>query len=150
MPSSTALEIASRFALPSAVASTFSISSTSNFSGASWSSSRTGQRVRIFDAIRDSRLKFTFAIAYPVLVYLVSRFVFNWSHLPPHLQEISKEVERLACEMVASLEPGPEKSAGMRKLLEAKDCFVRQRLLDHRLAQEGQEAESTDTAQADD
>lgn len=30
----------------------------------------------------------------------------------------------------ASVEHGPELSAGLRKLLEAKDCFVRQALLD--------------------
>lgn len=55
-------------------------------------------------------------------------FVYN--HLPPHLQEISKPVANLAEEMNAKLKDGAEKSAGMRKLLEAKDCFVRAGLND--------------------
>lgn len=50
---------------------------------------------------------------------------FAFAHLPPHLQAISKPVGLLAEKLEALLVDGPEKSAGMRKLLEAKDCFVR-------------------------
>lgn len=50
---------------------------------------------------------------------------FFYSHLPPHLQVVSKPVGDLALHMDLNLPDGPEKSAGMRKLLEAKDCFVR-------------------------
>ena len=50
---------------------------------------------------------------------------FAYSHLPAHLQAISKPIGELAEKMEAELPDGPEKSAGMRKLLEAKDCFVR-------------------------
>ena len=50
---------------------------------------------------------------------------FTYAHLPPHLQEISKPLAELAEQMEQLLPDGPEKSAGMRKLLEAKDCFVR-------------------------
>ena len=50
---------------------------------------------------------------------------FEYKHLPPHLQVISKHVADLAFYMDASLEPSAELSAGLRKLLEAKDCFVR-------------------------
>lgn len=50
---------------------------------------------------------------------------FSYQHLPPKLQEISKPLSELAFQMEALLPDGPEKSAGMRKLLEAKDCFVR-------------------------
>jgi len=50
---------------------------------------------------------------------------FEYSHLPEHLQAVSKPVGDLANEMELALPDGPEKSAGMRKLLEAKDCFVR-------------------------
>lgn len=50
---------------------------------------------------------------------------FAWSHLPPHLQPISAECGALALTMVATLPDGPELTAGLRKLLEAKDCFVR-------------------------
>jgi hypothetical protein len=50
---------------------------------------------------------------------------FAFSHLPLHLQLVSKPLGQLA-ELLEQLLPnGPEKSAGMRKLLEAKDCFVR-------------------------
>jgi hypothetical protein len=53
---------------------------------------------------------------------------FAYAHLPPQLQEVSKPIGELAELMDASLPDGPEKSAGMRKLLEAKDCFVRAKL----------------------
>lgn len=50
---------------------------------------------------------------------------FAYEHLPPQLQEISKPLGDLAQAMESALPDCPEKSAGMRKLLEAKDCFVR-------------------------
>ena len=50
---------------------------------------------------------------------------FAYAHLPTKLQAVSKPIGDLAQELEASLPDGPEKSAGMRKLLEAKDCFVR-------------------------
>lgn len=50
---------------------------------------------------------------------------FEWTHLPAHLQPISRSVSNLATEMNLTLNDGEEKEAGMRKLLEAKDCFVR-------------------------
>jgi hypothetical protein len=53
---------------------------------------------------------------------------FEYAHLPAHLQEVSKPVGELAKLMDETLPDGPEKSAGMRKLLEAKDCFVRAKL----------------------
>ncbi len=55
----------------------------------------------------------------PILKY------FTWTHLPPHLQVTSKLLAGVAAQMDAELPDGPEKSAGLRKLLEAKDCFVR-------------------------
>lgn len=57
--------------------------------------------------------------AYPILRYFTS------GHLPEGLKAISKPFEDQAYWLVANLEPGPEVSAGLRKLLEAKDCFVR-------------------------
>ncbi len=54
---------------------------------------------------------------------------FAHDHLPLHLQGISALVHELALDMEAMLPAGPEKSAGLRKLLEAKDCFVRARLI---------------------
>lgn len=50
---------------------------------------------------------------------------FTYKHLPPHLQQVSQPLCDLATEMDNTLPDGPEKSAGLRKLLEAKDCFVR-------------------------
>ncbi len=53
---------------------------------------------------------------------------FNYEHLPNHLQEVSKPIGDLANTLNDTLPDGPEKSAGLRKLLEAKDCFVRAKL----------------------
>jgi hypothetical protein len=53
---------------------------------------------------------------------------FAWEHLPLHLQEVSKHFMGIANMMVGSLPRNPERSAGLRKLLEAKDCAVRARL----------------------
>lgn len=53
---------------------------------------------------------------------------FEYSHLPPDLQEISGKFYNLARDIVAVLPRNPERSAGLRKLLEAKDCAVRARL----------------------
>lgn len=50
---------------------------------------------------------------------------FEYGHLPEHLQAVSKPLGDLANQMEQELPDSPEKSAGMRKLLEAKDCFVR-------------------------
>jgi hypothetical protein len=50
---------------------------------------------------------------------------FEYEHLPPQLQAVSRPICDLAHLMEVMLPDGPEKSAGMRKLLEAKDCFVR-------------------------
>lgn len=53
---------------------------------------------------------------------------FNYEHLPNHLQEVSKPIGELAREMNETLPNGSEKSMGLRKLLEAKDCLVRAKL----------------------
>ena len=53
---------------------------------------------------------------------------FDYSHLPERLQDISKPIGELATYMELNLPDGAEKSAGLRKLLEAKDCFVRSNL----------------------
>lgn len=53
---------------------------------------------------------------------------FEYGHLPPHLQEISKPVYDLAHELDLKLQDCAEKSAGLRKLLEAKDCLVRAKI----------------------
>lgn len=55
----------------------------------------------------------------PILKY------FDYDHLPEPLRSISAPLCDLAEEMDQRLISGPEKTAGLRKLLEAKDCFVR-------------------------
>lgn len=53
---------------------------------------------------------------------------FEYSHLPPHLQEVSKPVGELAKLLMETLPENEERTAGLRKLIEAKDCFVRAKL----------------------
>lgn len=53
---------------------------------------------------------------------------FAYEHLPAHLQDVSKPIGELAKEMDATLPDSAEKSVGLRKLLEAKDAFVRAKL----------------------
>lgn len=51
---------------------------------------------------------------------------FTFSHLPDGPpRAISAACGTLAENMVAELSDGPELTTGLRKLLEAKDCFVR-------------------------
>ena len=50
---------------------------------------------------------------------------FGWAHLPAKLQAVSRPIGELASQLDQEIPDGPEKSAGLRKLLEAKDCFVR-------------------------
>lgn len=50
---------------------------------------------------------------------------FTFEHLPEHLRGVSRDCAELADRMVERLDDGPELTAGLRKLLEAKDCFVR-------------------------
>jgi len=53
---------------------------------------------------------------------------FAYEHLPAHLQEVSKPIGDLARTMDETLPDCAEKSAGLRKILEAKDCLVRAKL----------------------
>lgn len=50
---------------------------------------------------------------------------FEYSHLPMSLQAISMPFHELATKIVAGLEPGPERTVALRKLLESKDAAVR-------------------------
>ena len=55
----------------------------------------------------------------------VARY-FAYDHLPEGvLRNTSAHCYRLAEFMAETLPDGPELTAGLRKLLEAKDCFVR-------------------------
>ena len=59
----------------------------------------------------------------------IARF-FDYDHLPEHLQTVSRPCHDLAETMISTLPDGPELTTGLRKLLEAKDCFVRAALQD--------------------
>ena len=50
---------------------------------------------------------------------------FEFQHLPGHLQAVSSPFRTIAYDMADSLPSDPEVMVGLRKLLEAKDCFVR-------------------------
>jgi hypothetical protein len=50
---------------------------------------------------------------------------FDCEHLPKPLYEVAVRVRILAHELIGLELSGPELTAGLRKLLEAKDCFVR-------------------------
>lgn len=52
---------------------------------------------------------------------------FDYHHLPEGspMRAVSRRCGDLAGAMVADVPEGPELTAGLRKLLEAKDCFVR-------------------------
>ena len=50
---------------------------------------------------------------------------FQYAHLPPHLQEISKKFYELALWMMETLPAGLQRTQGLWELLRAKDCAVR-------------------------
>lgn len=50
---------------------------------------------------------------------------FAFDHLPEHLQSVSRPFHATTFWMDQNLPNSAEKSAGLRKLLEAKDCAVR-------------------------
>lgn len=56
---------------------------------------------------------------------------FKYGHLPEELALISASCAELATLMATRLPQNPELTVGLRKLLEAKDCFVRARITDH-------------------
>lgn len=57
---------------------------------------------------------------------------FSYDHLPDNLAEISSACAELAHQMAERLPVDAETTAGLRKLLEAKDCFVRAALTESR------------------
>lgn len=60
---------------------------------------------------------------HPSTTHLLGYFAYD--HLPEYLQAVSRPCGELAAAMVDELPDGPELTAGLRKLLEAKDAFVR-------------------------
>jgi hypothetical protein len=67
---------------------------------------------------------------HPGTVHLLS--LFDYTHLPPHLQAVSKPLHDLAHDMADRLNDGPELSAGLRNLWDAKNNLVMQAVLDAR------------------
>ena len=50
---------------------------------------------------------------------------FEYKHLPEHLQMVSKSFYVMADMVCRKIPASAERSAGLRKILEAKDCIVR-------------------------
>lgn len=50
---------------------------------------------------------------------------FEYAHLSEHLKVVSQPFNALAHNIVNTCPANPERTAGLRKLLEAKDCIVR-------------------------
>lgn len=69
---------------------------------------------------------------HPATQHLLDQFAYE--HLPMSLQIISEPMHAVAHAMADQLFDGPELSTGLRKLLEAKDCLVRQRVIDLKAA----------------
>lgn len=70
---------------------------------------------------------------HPATVQLLGFFAYE--HLPPFLQAISAPCHDLAFDMAGTLPDGPELTVALRKLLEARDAFVRQALVVKQLAE---------------
>jgi hypothetical protein len=60
--------------------------------------------------------------------YPILRF-FEFGHLPPDLRAVSAPFAELAQDMAEAAPQNPETAAGLRHLLEAKDCAVRAALI---------------------
>ena len=65
---------------------------------------------------------------HPATVQILRHF--EAGHLPDDLRAVSEKIGDTAREVAGMLPDGPELTAGLRKLLEAKDCLVRAALED--------------------
>lgn len=54
---------------------------------------------------------------------------FEYQHLPNHLQSVNRRLGTLGRKLAEECGTNRETVAGLRKLLEAKDCFVRAKIL---------------------
>lgn len=54
----------------------------------------------------------------------ILRWLRQIDHLPPHLKDVARSFRDVGVDMATTFD-GPEVGAGLRKLVEAKDCFVR-------------------------
>lgn len=53
---------------------------------------------------------------------------FDFQHLSPELREVAEPISDMAYKLLDEIPQSEELSAGLRKLLEAKDCLVRAKL----------------------
>lgn len=56
------------------------------------------------------------------------KWLSNGEHLPENVQDVWHMTEEYVAHLLQALPDGIEFSAGLRKLLEAKDCFIRHAL----------------------
>lgn len=57
---------------------------------------------------------------------------FDYAHLPPHLQGVSKRFAEMA-DVIIALPKNPQRTTALQKLIEAKDCAVRAVIADERV-----------------
>lgn len=67
---------------------------------------------------------------------------FKFDHLPEPFRRPSVACASVAQEMADTLPVNPELTAGLRKLLEAKDCFVRAIVAEQNAQREREESKS--------
>ena len=116
---------AGRLALTKATPERLRFSHTNRFKGsssgmafASVKSARTSERKTVSSSLSHAeRLKMERMLKW-----------FEYGHLPEHLQQVSRTFSDLAHYLCESIEPGPERTVALRKLLEAKDAAVRAKL----------------------
>jgi len=53
---------------------------------------------------------------------------FEYGHLPSEMQDVSKPFSDLAEGICGNIQPGPERTTALRKLLESKDAAVRAKI----------------------
>lgn len=70
-----------------------------------------------FESVSSTKVKFVETD--PIFAF------FEFRHLPEHLQKVSRRYYEVAEWMVLVLPRNAERTAGLRKLMEAKDCAVR-------------------------
>ena len=63
----------------------------------------------------------------PPILHVLQFFEFD--HLPPHLQEVSRPFAEMAGFLVSAIVWNPELTVMLRKLLETKDAAVRAKLV---------------------
>lgn len=63
--------------------------------------------------------------------------LFEYGHLPEGgPRQVASHMADVAVFTLMYLDDGPELFAGLRKLIEGKDCFVRQSIVDRRVSEQ--------------